>query len=404
MKRPTPSAADHAAASAQDLDASLRLPTRLPPMPLPDPRAEHDHPSRILIATDAWKPQTNGVVTTLGSLQQELTWAGHQVSMVTPNEFIKAPSFYPGVPLAIPLGISRKIDAIAPTRILIATEGPIGVATRKYCLKHKLPFATACTTRWPEYLKTQIKFPPRRVTYDYLRWFHGSSSAMMVSTQSFRDELAHKGFKNLVHLPRGVDTHKFHPLPADVKARFLPQLPRPLFLYVGRVSKEKNLSAFLNADLPGSKLVVGHGPDEAALRAKYTPEKHQTHFLGLKTGGDLAHVYACADVFVFPSKTDTFGLVMLEALASGLPVAAFNVTGPKDVFAPQADPSSTEAVAPTVGFLAQGPESQDLAQVARQAWQALAESKITPQDCVAYAQRYSWHTVIERFLAHAPVI
>ncbi|MEB3206601.1 MAG: glycosyltransferase family 1 protein [Vampirovibrionales bacterium] len=345
--------------------------------------------NRILIATDAWMPQTNGVVTTLVSLKRELQWAGYDVSVITPNDFLRAPSWYPGVNLALPFGFPKKFDALRPNRVLIATEGPIGLAARAYCNKRHIPFVTMYTTRWPEYFEAQLGWPPRAMTYRWLQWFHRHSQALLVSTPSFMGELLQRGFQNISLLPRGVDTHRFHPIDPDEKARFLPQLPRPLFLYVGRVSKEKNLGAFLGLDLPGTKVIVGLGPDEEALKSKYP----QAVFLGAKHGTELSHVYACCDVFVFPSKTDTFGLVMLEALASGLPVAAYNVTGPKDIFSLDHE----------TGFLSEDFTENGLQQMAILAWKALEEGRLSPDQCLKTAQRFSWQSVIERLLAVTPV-
>jgi glycosyltransferase involved in cell wall biosynthesis len=344
---------------------------------------------RILIATDAWMPQTNGVVTTLTSLKRELEWAGYDVTAITPDDFLKAPSWYPGVNLALPFGFPKKFDALRPNRVLIATEGPIGLAARAYCQKRHIPFVTMYTTRWPEYFEAQLGWFPPRWVYAWLRWFHRRSEAVLVSTPSFIEELSQKGFQKLSLFPRGVDTHRYHPIDPAEKARFLPQLPRPLFLYVGRVSKEKNLGAFLGMDLPGTKIVVGLGPDEEALKAKYP----NAVFLGPKRGTELAHVYACADVFVFPSQTDTFGLVILEALASGLPVAAFNVTGPKDIF----------VEGEGTGFLSDDLNRQGLQNAAKLAWQAVEQGRVSVGQCVQTAQRYSWQSVIERLLTAAPV-
>lgn len=280
----------------------------------------------ILIATDAWHPQVNGVVRTLTSLADSASGLGTEIKFLTPEGF---PSFpvptYPGLRVALPNRheIARRIEAVSPEAIHIATEGPIGWAVRAYCRRHKLAFTTSYTTRFPEYVSVRTGIP-EGLGYAVLRQFHSASSMVMVATDSLRRELADRGFRRLGYWTRGVNTELFRP---DDPAKL--DLPRPIFMTMGRVAVEKNLEAFLSLDLPGSKVVVGDGPQKGELERKFPG----VHFLGEKKGRDLSSHLAAADVFVFPSLTDTFGVVQLEALACGTPVAAFPVTGPVDVIA-----------------------------------------------------------------------
>jgi glycosyltransferase involved in cell wall biosynthesis len=281
---------------------------------------------RILIATDAWHPQVNGVVRTLTSLKRSASGLGVEVDFLTPDGFPSLPvPTYPGLRVALPnrREIARRIEAAAPDAIHIATEGPIGWATWSYCRRRRLAFTTSYTTRFPEYIAVR-SIVPASVTYAVLRRFHSAAAMTMVATNSLYDELAARGFRKLGFWGRGVDTELFnpsHPLELD--------LPRPIFMTMGRVAVEKNIEAFLSLDLPGCKVVVGDGPQKSVLEHKYPGVR----FLGEKTGADLTAHLAAADVFVFPSRTDTFGVVQLEALACGTPVAAFPVTGPLDVIA-----------------------------------------------------------------------
>jgi glycosyltransferase involved in cell wall biosynthesis len=281
---------------------------------------------RILIATDAWHPQVNGVVRTLTSLARSASALGADISFLTPDGFpsVGVPT-YPGLRIALPnrREIKKRIEAAAPEAIHIATEGPIGWAVRAYCRRHKLAFTTSYTTRFPEYIAVRTGIPAA-LGYAVLRHFHAAAAMTMVATPSLRQELAARGFKKLGFWTRGVDTDLFNP---DDPAAL--DLPKPIFMTMGRVAVEKNLEAFLALELPGSKVVVGDGPQKAELQRRYP----QAKFLGEKTGADLTAHLAAADVFVFPSLTDTFGVVQLEALACGTPVAAFPVTGPKDVIA-----------------------------------------------------------------------
>jgi glycosyltransferase involved in cell wall biosynthesis len=281
---------------------------------------------RILIATDAWHPQVNGVVRTLTSLKRSASALGAEINFLTPEGFpsLGVPT-YPGLRVALPnrREIARMIEAAAPDAIHIATEGPIGWAAWSYCRRRRLAFTTSYTTRFPEYIAVR-SIIPASVTYAVLRRFHSAAAMTMVATGSLYNELAARGFRKLGFWGRGVDTEIFNP---HHPARL--DLPRPIFMTMGRVAVEKNIDAFLSLDLPGSKIVVGDGPQKAALEQKYPDVK----FLGEKTGADLTAHLAAADVFVFPSRTDTFGVVQLEALACGTPVAAFPVTGPLDVIA-----------------------------------------------------------------------
>jgi glycosyltransferase involved in cell wall biosynthesis len=279
---------------------------------------------RILIATDAWHPQVNGVVRTLTSLARSASTLGAEIEFLTPDGFpsLAVPT-YPGLRMALPnrREIARRMEAASPDAIHIATEGPIGWAVRAYCRRRKLAFTTSYTTRFPEYIAVR-SIIPAALSYAVLRHFHSAAAMTMVATASLKQELSARGFRKLGTWTRGVDTDLFRP---DDAAEL--DLPRPIFLTVGRVAVEKNLEAFLSLNLPGSKVVIGDGPQRALLERRYP----KVRFLGEKTGKELSAHFAAADVFVFPSLTDTFGVVQLEALACGTPVAAFPVTGPKDV-------------------------------------------------------------------------
>ena len=278
----------------------------------------------ILVATDAWDPQVNGVVRTLKSLAKTVRKFDATITFLTPDGFpsVSLPT-YPGLRCALPTPgeIAHRIETAHPDAIHIATEGPIGTLVRHYCVKRRLPFTTSFMTRFPEYIAARLPIP-EAWSYAALRYFHAAARVTMVSTPSLMADLAGRGFKNLGMWTRGVDTDLFRPQRAIDLG-----LPRPIFLTVGRVAVEKNLAAFLSLDLPGSKVVVGAGPQEAELRRDFP----DAHFVGLKHGTDLAAFIAAADVFVFPSRTDTFGVAQLEALACAVPVAAFPVMGPKDV-------------------------------------------------------------------------
>ena len=327
---------------------------------------------KILIVTDAWHPQVNGVVRTLQTTRTELEKLGHTVEVIAPDSFRTVPMpTYPEIRLAVRPGakLRRMIDAMAPDAIHIATEGPLGFSARRYCLNRGIPFTTAYHTRFPEYIRDRAPVP-LRLSYAIVRRFHGPAHAVMVATPSIEADLRARGFKNIRRWTRGVDTDLFRP---RTKALF-DDLPRPVFLYVGRVAVEKNIEAFLSLDLPGTKVVVGDGPQRAELQAKFPAVR----FLGAKHGEDLAAHYAAADVFVFPSRTDTFGLVLLEALASGVPVAAYPVPGPLDVL----DGSS-------VGIL-----DEDLRAA------CLKALEVPAQACRDYALNFSWRASAEQFLSN----
>ena len=323
---------------------------------------------RILVATDAWHPQVNGVVRTLTNMAEAARAFGVEISFLTPQSFrtFAMPS-YPDLRLALPYQakIARLIAEARPDSIHIATEGPIGLLVRRYCRKNQLPFTTSFHTRFPEYISARLPIPEAWI-WRALRAFHGPSQAVMAATPALAGELRARGFRNVVLWPRGVDASQFHPRAADLG------LPRPVFLCVGRVAVEKNLEAFLDLDLPGTKVIVGDGPARAALTRKYP----QAVFLGARQGKELAEAYAAADAFVFPSKTDTFGLVLLEALASGLPVAAFPVTGPRDV----------------IGNEPVGALNDDL-RIA-----CLTAVAISPQACLAFAARHTWEASARAFV------
>lgn len=279
---------------------------------------------KILIATDAWLPQTNGVVNTLRHTSEALRCAGHEVLLVTPQLFrtVACPS-YPEIRLSLMPGatVAAQLDGFQPDAIHIATEGPIGFAMRRACRERGLRFTTSYHTQFPEYLRSRAPVP-LALSYAALRRFHGRAARCMVSTPTMQARLESRGFANIVRWQRGVDTQLFRPRSKD----FL-DLPRPLAVYVGRVSVEKNLDAFMAMEWQGGKLVVGDGPDRARLQALHP----QVSFAGYRFGEDLAAHLAAADIMVFPSLTDTFGLVNLEAMACGVPVAAFPVAGPIDV-------------------------------------------------------------------------
>jgi glycosyltransferase involved in cell wall biosynthesis len=324
---------------------------------------------RLLIATDAWRPQVNGVVRSIERMIEELPRLGATVELLTPGMFRTVPMpTYPEVRLAMvrPSTIGARIEALKPDAIHIATEGPIGFAARRWCLRNRRRFTTAYHSRFPEYIRERVPVP-LRLSYAMLRRFHNAGNGCMVATRSLRHELEQRGFTNLLPWGRGVDAGLFRPR-ADARL----SLPKPIFLYVGRVAVEKNLDAFLGLDLPGSKVVVGDGPDLGQLKARYPA----AHFLGVRIGEQLAETYAAADVFVFPSRTDTFGMVLLEALASGAPVAAYPVAGPRDV----------------IGDVPVGVLGEDLRAA------ALAALRISREACRGFALRYTWEASARQFI------
>ncbi len=326
---------------------------------------------RILLVTDAWEPQVNGVVRTLKTTARELRMMGHEVQFLTPRDFRTLPCpTYPDIRLSLFPGsrVAWRIQLYDPDALHIATEGPLGIAARRFALRRGLPFTTAYHTRFPEYVHARLRIP-LSWTYAYLRAFHRPSQAVMTPTAVVQRDLQAQGFEHVVLWSRGVDLDLFKPQPSDRL-----QSPRPIFLYVGRVAVEKNIDAFLKLDLPGSKWVVGTGPALARIRGEY----RGVNYLGVLERKELAQVYAAADVFVFPSKTDTFGLVLLEAMASGVPVAAYPVTGPLDV----------------LGNSAAGVMHEDL-RVA-----CLRALELKREDAVAHARKFSWRAATEQFYGH----
>jgi glycosyltransferase involved in cell wall biosynthesis len=326
---------------------------------------------RVLIATDAWRPQVNGVVSTLTALARNAALLGDDVQFVTPDGFPSmALPTYPGLRIALPnrREIARRIEAAAPDAIHIATEGPIGWSVRAYCRRRGLAFTTSYTTRFPEYIAVR-SIIPEAFSYAVLRHFHAAGAMTMVATESLRRELSERGFGRLGRWTRGVDTELFRPdHPAEL------DLPRPIFMTVGRVAVEKNLEAFLSLPLPGSKVIVGDGPQKAELERRYPDAK----FLGVRQGAELAAHVAAADVFVFPSLTDTFGVVQLEALACGVPVAAFPVMGPIDVIADH-----------PIGVL-----DTDLQRA------CISALNISREACRDFALAHSWENSARQFIAN----
>lgn len=324
---------------------------------------------RIAIVTDAWLPQTNGVVRTLSKTAEQLLALGHDVRVIEPNQFRTFPCpTYPEIRLAwLPYRlIDKLLREFAPDAIHIATEGTLGGAARTWCLRHRMPFTTSYHTQFPEYIRARVPIP-LSVSYAFLRNFHGAAARTMVATPTMQRQLESRRFKNTVRWTRGVDTQLFRP-----RDKQWLQLPRPVALYTGRVAVEKNIEAFLEFEWPGTKVIVGDGPARVELEAKYPSAK----FVGYKFGDELAAQVAAADVFVFPSRTDTFGLVLLEAMACGVPVAAYPVTGPIDVVQPG-----------ITGVL-----HENLREAALQAL------KVSPEKCRAYALEYTWAAATEQFL------
>ncbi len=277
---------------------------------------------KLLVVTDAWHPQTNGVVTTLTAVLQKLPALGIETTVVHPGLFMTVPlPSYPEIRVACnPRKLKKMINAFSPDAIHIATEGPLGLAARRYCVKQSCAFTTSLHTKFPEYVNIRFGIP-LKFGYRFLKWFHGAANSTLVTTRSHHRELTDWGLSNLAVWGRGVDTQLFTP---NTQWKIE---GRPKLLYVGRVAVEKNIEAFLKLNIEADKVVVGDGPAKAELAAQYP----DAQWLGYRHGAELVHEYANADVFVFPSKTDTFGLVMLEAMACGTPVAGYAVTGPKDV-------------------------------------------------------------------------
>jgi glycosyltransferase involved in cell wall biosynthesis len=332
----------------------------------------------IAIVTDAWQPQVNGVVTTLVELVRELRGAGHEVEVIHPGMFKTRPCpGYDGIDLAIRprRAMAALLDGVAPDAIHIATEGPLGWAARRYCLKRGLRFTTAFHTKFPEILHAALRIP-LAWGYALFRHFHRPSAGVMVPTQGVLNMLSQRGFKNLRAWTHGVDTDLFAFRPQAQPYPAAGPLARPVALFVGRVSYEKNIDAFLALDFPGSKVVCGVGPVEGTLRSRYPG----VHWLGLLPRDELAKVYAAADLFVFPSRSETFGLVMLEAMATGTPVAAYPVDGPLEVLG-QPEPQG-------------GALHADLQQAC---FGALAVPRHAAR---ARAEAFSWAQATEQFVSH----
>lgn len=326
---------------------------------------------RIAIVTDAWRPQTNGVVHTLSTTAERCTALDHEVAVIEPNQFRTVPCpTYPEIRLA--LFPSAKVNALlttfAPDAVHIATEGPLGTAARQWCSRARMSFTTSYHTQFPEYVRARAPIP-LSVSYAHLRRFHGAAARTMVATPTMQRTLESRGFRNIVRWTRGVNVELFRP----ASKSFL-NLPRPIFMNVGRVAVEKNIDAFLRLDLPGTKVIVGDGPERPRLQAQFP----DAVFTGFKYGEALAAHVAAADVFVFPSLTDTFGLVLLEAMSCGVPVAAFPVTGPIDV----------------VQNGVTGVLNQDLRVAALQALE------LDPAACRSYALQHTWDAATQQFLGN----
>lgn len=338
---------------------------------------------RLAIATDAWFPQVNGVVRTLAATVSELMRRGWDIDLVTPDGFLTMPMpGYRSIRLAVAprSGTRKRLNAYAPQVVHIATEGPIGWSARKWCLDHGVPFTTAFHTRFPDYLAVRTGIKADRF-WPVMRRFHEPSRAILAATPSLRNELALRGLAHTRDWSRGIDQSLFHP--HGPVHRALAALPRPILLNVGRVSHEKNLEAFLGAPVAGTKVVVGDGPALADLRQKYPCAT----FLGSLGGDELASAYRAADCFVFPSVTDTFGLVIIEALACGVPVAALPVPGPLDIIG-RAGRGEKNMLANPVGAL-----DKDLAKAIET---ALCASRI---DAAGYGRQYSWERATDQFIA-----
>lgn len=291
---------------------------------------------KIALVSDAWRPQVNGVVTTLVELVKDLSAAGHQVEVIEPNQFKTRPCpGYAGIDLAMrpKKGVAQKLDACQPDAIHIATEGPLGWAARSYCLKNKLAFTTAFHTKFPDILHAALRIP-LSWSYALFRHFHRPSAGVMVPTLGILQMLKERGFGNLREWTHGVDTDLFTYQTEPRVYEPLGVLSRPVSLFVGRLSYEKNIEAYLNLDLPGTKVVCGVGPLEADLKQRYP----QIKWIGILTREEIAKLFAAADVFVFPSRSETFGLVMLEAMSCGTPVAAYPVDGPLEVLGKPGSP------------------------------------------------------------------
>ncbi|MEE9347395.1 MAG: glycosyltransferase family 1 protein [Robiginitomaculum sp.] len=335
---------------------------------------------KILIVTDAWTPQINGVVRTLSQTVAACRAAGHSVEIIAPSDgYITFPlPTYPDIRLA-PFAfrdVERRMIKFAPDAIHIATEGPLGNAARNLCIKWGFSFTTSYHTKFPEYIKARFPFIPLSWAYGYVRNFHNSGGRTMIATDSLREMLEGRGFTNMATWARGVDLKQFHPRMKNAPEDVYAGLERPVFVNIGRVSVEKNIGVFLGLDLPGTQVIVGDGPQLLALKKAYP----NAIFTGAKSDDELARHFADADVFVFPSLTDTFGLVNIEAMASGTPVAAYPACGPVDII--------------------DGSDSGKLAGVCDTDLRAacMAALNLKSVDCVAHAQNYSWDAVSDIFM------
>lgn len=346
--------------------------------PAPTAEAANEKPPlahKILLVTDAWEPQVNGVVRTLSNTMGELKAMGCEIEVISPADYPRTVPLITYSEIRLALGARDDVEdrflAFAPDAVHIATEGTLGWDARHVCLKHKFPFTTSYHTQFPEYVTARFPWIPLWAGYRYMHAFHDRSGRVMVATPTMQKQLQLQGFRNTAIWSRGVDIELFHPTKRGIDGGVFKDLPRPVFAYVGRVSVEKNIEAFLKTELPGTKVVVGGGPALEELKAKY-PE---AVFTGPKFGEDLARHYADADVFVFPSFTDTFGLVILEAAACGTPVAGYVAPGPQDIL-------------PGTGA---GIVDPDLHKACMEALQLKRE------DARALAERYSWRACAEEF-------
>lgn len=356
-----------------------RLLGRLRGRPLPRDVGRFCETLRIVIVSDAAPPQVNGVVRTLQQLTQHLKGMGHEVTFITPDMFTTVPMpTYPEIRLALFPGrkIARLIRDANPNAIHIATEGPLGLAARRFCVRKKIPFSTSFHTRFAEYLNARTGIP-LSWGYEFLRRFHAKASALMVATPSLQKELKERGFGEPVIWSRGVDTELYKPRP-DLMDAHPKGLARPVWLNVGRVAVEKNIEAFLELDLPGTKMIVGEGPRLEHLKKRFP----QAHFAGPLFGAELAEAYAAADVFVFPSRTDTFGLVLIEAMAAGTPVAGYPVQGPGDVLAFTPDGMKAGAL------------DEDLKTACMNAL------RLNRDDARAYAMNFAWEACARQFIVN----
>lgn len=332
-------------------------------------------PRRIMIVTDAWEPQVNGVARALRRMVDELRAMGCAVEVVTPSDGYRTVGLPSYSELRVPIGarddVERRFLEFAPDAVHIATEGPLGWTARHVCLHYGFPFTTSYHTQFPEYVTARWSWVPLWAGYTYMRRFHSTSGRVLVTTRTMREQLTERRFRNLAPWSLGVDTDLFHPRRRGIAGGVYRDLPGPVFAYVGRLAVEKNVEAFCALDLPGSKVVVGDGPARADLEARYP----DVHFRGSRSGEDLARHFADADVLVFPSLTDTFGLVILEAMASGTPVAGFDAPGPRDLI-------------PGSGA---GAVSHDLREA------ALAALACDRGRARAYAEQFSWRACAEAF-------